>query len=896
MALGPAVVSEPVAAVETRLTPVADARVVKADPTRNFGSSSRLAADGSPATESYLRFSVPAGTGTVTRATLRLWARDGTADGPEVRSTSTAWDEARITWANRPAPSGGVVADAGRIAGRTWVAYDVTALVGGAGPVAFHLGPDSSDGVEFTSRNGSSNRPELVVESQSGDGSTETAFGAEIDTRAEEARPDQNFGADRALRTQGGSDPDVVSYLRFQVGGLSGSVQRATLRLFVTNTTADGPAVYPTGGSWTEGGLTWRNRPGPSGPAVADAGAVGGGWLDLDVTALVAGPGPVNVLLSSDVADSLVVRSSEATAAERPQLVVRTGPVTTTTAPPSTTTSAPTTTTTLPPPTTTTTLPPPTTTTTTPPPRDPPVAEAGEPWLGLARVVTDVCEPDCVRSTYSLSIADVSAGDSGDRRSAFRYPPGGGAELRLEWSRSAVGTGCGTPEPVLMEVSMRAPGGARIGTAVWQPSIPGTCTGVVTRAIHLDTNPMDGAANDADYFGVMEIYGRLTGGGDETGADTRGAPAAAPGDGVGRYARGHLVSGGVMVGWHEEGDSPVALATSEQILGEPFGLVRTYAPNWQQPSRRVRDWLAEGKYVLWSVKPPDDAAGHDDWTPVASGAQDDMIRQQITTLQSWAAAADSTVGYIFNHEPHDDADIPGQLDDCERAGDVDFPCAGTPSEFIDIYERVRGIIDDLGADRVQLVYTATLSRAVALAPGSNVLGSGDPMTRGAGGESVIDYADLIAHDSYNWYCFRAACDWEYPDELGAWGRGVALAEVQGKQLIMAETATHPGCPDGTPSTVYQCQREDPGDLPSPTRDDWLRRIGTWLESDARARRWIVGFAYYHTLHTHDWRFLDQTGVGATGEEGWRDVFVTDSGANDGLGGHDYFAQYGFNNL
>ncbi|MGH9038741.1 MAG: hypothetical protein ACRDZ3_00760, partial [Acidimicrobiia bacterium] len=152
------------------------------------------------------------------------------------------------------------------------------------------------------------------------------------------------------------------------------------------------------------------------------------------------------------------------------------------------------------------------------------------------------------------------------------------------------------------------------------------------------------------------------------------------------------------------------------------------------------------------------------------------------------------------------------------------------------------------------------------------------------------------HDSYNWYCFRSSCDWEYPDEFGAWGRGVDLAQAQNKQLIIAETASHPGCEDGTPSPVFHCDDEDPGDLPSPDRDDWLVRIGTWLESDAQARRWIAGFAYFHSLHTNDWRFADQTGLTSSGQEGWRNVFTVDSIYNNGLGGHDYFAQYGFNNL
>jgi hypothetical protein len=501
-----------------------------------------------------------------------------------------------------------------------------------------------------------------------------------------------------------------------------------------------------------------------------------------------------------------------------------------------------------------------------------------------------------VQSTYSLSVADVSASDTGDQRRDFRYPPGTGQVLRLEWTRAASsGGGCGSPPSATMDVSLRQPGGFRIGSTSWAAPIPATCTGFLVRPFEFDVDPLDARTDDAPYYGVMEVYGRLNAAGAATGADTRGAAPLEPGDQPGRYARGHLVSGGVMVGWHEDGDDPVMLAGHEAILGEPFGLVRSYSSRWKTPSTRVRDWLAQGKFVLWSVKPPDDLEGHDDWTPVADGTQDAMIRQQVSLLQSWAEAGGTQAGYIFNHEPHDDADVLGQVDDCEQVGDGDYPCSGTPAEFIDSYERIRAIIDELGADRVKLAYTATLSRASATAPGSTILGSGDPMTRGEGGESVISYVDLIAHDSYNWYCYRSDCDWDFPDESSGWGRAVRLAEIQGRQLIMAETASHPGC-DATAPPGSGCENEDPAGLPSPTRDDWLMRIGTWLESDARARRWIVGFVYYHSLHEHDWRFVDQTGLSASGRTGWRNVFVVDSEANDDLGGADYFAQYGFNSL
>ena len=517
--------------------------------------------------------------------------------------------------------------------------------------------------------------------------------------------------------------------------------------------------------------------------------------------------------------------------------------------------------------------------------------EVDEPWLGLARVVTETCEPECARTVYSLSVQDVSPSDTGDQRQAFRFPPGQRQVLRLEWARSAADGSCGPTVDVTMEVSLRRPGGTRIGSAVWDAEILGGCSGVLIQPFDFDSDPLNGEDDEA-YDGVMEVYGRLSSAGDATGADTRGAAPQTPGATPGRYARGHLLSGGVMVGWHESGDDPDKLAANEAVLGEPFGLVRSYSPTWKTPGNRVRDWLDQGKFVLWSVKPPLDAFGNQDWTPVADGSEDAMIGQQVQLLQSWAEAGNTQVGYIFHHEPHDNADVADEIDKCERPSDSEYPCAGTPIEYIDSYERIRAVIDELGAGRVKLVYTATLSRAAETASGSSVPGSGDPMTQGTDGESVVGYVDLIAHDSYNWYCFRSSCNWQFPDS--DWDKGVTLAETQGKQLIIAETASHPGCVSTTYPPGVGCEEDETA--PSPTRDDWLMRIGTWLESDEHARRWIVGFAYYHTLHNEDWRFVGQTGLFASGLEGWRNVFVVDSPLNDALGGHDYFAQYGFNNL
>src|SRR5206468_3322963 len=78
-------------------------------------------------------------------------------------------------------------------------------------------------------------------------GLTTLTFAADADARVEEANPTLNYGTDTILRADGGPDPDVESYLRFSVSGVSGPVQSAKLRLWVTSSTADGPAVYTTG-------------------------------------------------------------------------------------------------------------------------------------------------------------------------------------------------------------------------------------------------------------------------------------------------------------------------------------------------------------------------------------------------------------------------------------------------------------------------------------------------------------------------------------------------------------------------------------------------------------------------------------------------------------------------
>jgi chitodextrinase len=151
-------------------------------------------------------------------------------------------------------------------------------------------------------------------------------FTAVADARVEEANPSSNFGSS-FLRDDGGTDPDVHSYLRFAVRGLSGAVTSAKLRMYATSSTVDGPALYATATDWSENAVTWGNRPAPASPASDDKGSISSGtWIEFDVTRLVTGDGVYGFVLIGTSSDGVDMSSREGSAA--PQLVLSTGTVT----------------------------------------------------------------------------------------------------------------------------------------------------------------------------------------------------------------------------------------------------------------------------------------------------------------------------------------------------------------------------------------------------------------------------------------------------------------------------------------------------------------------------------------------------------------------------------------
>ena len=157
------------------------------------------------------------------------------------------------------------------------------------------------------------------------DRTTTLTFAAEADARVHESSPTTNY-ATSYLRADGGSDPDVETYIRFDVSGISLPVLSAKLRVFAYTGTANGPAVYSTGSSWSETGITWTNRPPRTSGSTDDKGSVpSNSWMEHNVTPLVAGNGTYSFVYATTSSDGIDINSREA-AGQPPELVLTVGP------------------------------------------------------------------------------------------------------------------------------------------------------------------------------------------------------------------------------------------------------------------------------------------------------------------------------------------------------------------------------------------------------------------------------------------------------------------------------------------------------------------------------------------------------------------------------------------
>jgi hypothetical protein len=159
-------------------------------------------------------------------------------------------------------------------------------------------------------------------------------FGVVADTYTSSTAPTQNFGTGVDVRSISGTGANLKSdaFFQFNVTGLIRPTQSAKLRLYVTNESNQGVALYSvantykdTATPWTELGLNYGNAPLISGTPLGSGGVVAGNtWVEFDVTAALAGNGVYSFgLRAASTNNDLRYSSKEGPVGDRPQLVLQ---------------------------------------------------------------------------------------------------------------------------------------------------------------------------------------------------------------------------------------------------------------------------------------------------------------------------------------------------------------------------------------------------------------------------------------------------------------------------------------------------------------------------------------------------------------------------------------------
>ena len=156
-------------------TAVADTWVQDTTSTTNYGAQPSFGVDGSPVKHVLLRFDVTGlGGRPVLSAKLRLYCVDPSSVGGEFhRVADTSWNESTVTWNTAPAADPGVLGTLGSVQVGNWYELDVTPAVTGEGLVSLEAVSSSTNGADYSSREGQAGfAPQLVITTTSGGGSS----------------------------------------------------------------------------------------------------------------------------------------------------------------------------------------------------------------------------------------------------------------------------------------------------------------------------------------------------------------------------------------------------------------------------------------------------------------------------------------------------------------------------------------------------------------------------------------------------------------------------------------------------------------------------------------------------------------------------------------------------
>lgn len=134
--------------------------------------------------------------------------------------------------------------------------------------------------------------------------------------------PSTNYGLLTTLTID--NSPTYRSYLRFNIGDLSGNVTSATLRVYTSSSSTTGFSVHRLlNPAWEEASLNYSNAP-DAGAVIGTSGSfTSGKYISVDVSSFVTGEGVYDFVLTTSSSSAISFSSRDASG-NNPQLVIKT--------------------------------------------------------------------------------------------------------------------------------------------------------------------------------------------------------------------------------------------------------------------------------------------------------------------------------------------------------------------------------------------------------------------------------------------------------------------------------------------------------------------------------------------------------------------------------------------
>ena len=138
------------------------------------------------------------------------------------------------------------------------------------------------------------------------------------DTYVKQSSPTKSYGASESLKVD--DSPEMWTLLRFQVPA-GAPVKKATLKLYVNNSSDRGGRIVRADGPWDES-TTWNTRPALGGQVGELGQARSNGYITIDVTSALRPDGTLSIAIQANSGDSVGYKAREADAKYQPQLLI----------------------------------------------------------------------------------------------------------------------------------------------------------------------------------------------------------------------------------------------------------------------------------------------------------------------------------------------------------------------------------------------------------------------------------------------------------------------------------------------------------------------------------------------------------------------------------------------